>query len=308
MNPPAPAKRLDRLLIVSGLSGAGKSSAMNVLEDLGYDAVDNLPLSLAWQLASDWAQAQRGLSEGPQGLAIGVDSRTREFSVARLTEFLNWLRARGDMQVELLFLDCDDEVLFRRFTETRRRHPMGPSGQRLRDAITAERVTMRSLHEQCEQVIDTTALSGHDLRALISGHFTLSASRLAISVISFSYRRGIPREADLLFDVRFLKNPHYDLELRPFSGRNPDVGAFIASDAQFAPALQDYGQLVDRLMAGYTREGKSYLTIAIGCTGGRHRSVFFAESLAMALRGAGHDAEVWHRDIGADGSGRHGGN
>ncbi len=297
MNTP---NRQDRLLIVSGLSGAGKSSAMKALEDLGYDAVDNLPLSMAWQLAGDWASAQRPLASGPQGLAIGVDSRTREFSAGRLTEFLSWLRARDDMAVELLFLDCDDELLFRRFTETRRRHPMGPSGQRLRDAVAAERAAMVSLRDQAELVIDTTALSTHDLRALISGHYALSASGLAISVISFSYRRGVPREADLVFDVRFLKNPHYVMELRPHSGQNPDVGAFISSDAQFAPALETYGQLVHTLMDGYTREGKSYLTIAIGCTGGRHRSVFFAERLGQHLRASGHDAEVRHRDIGAD--------
>jgi len=297
MNTP---NRQDRLLIVSGLSGAGKSSAMKALEDLGYDAVDNLPLSLAWQLAGDWAIAQRSLATGPQGLAIGVDSRTREFSPERLTEFLSWLRARGDMAVELLFLDCDDELLFRRFTETRRRHPMGPSGQRLRDAVAAERAAMISLRDQAEQVIDTTMLSTHDLRALITGYYALSAAGLAISVISFSYRRGVPREADLVLDVRFLKNPHYVAALRAHSGQNPEVGAFISGDAQFAPTLESFGRLVHTLMEGYTSEGKSYLTIAVGCTGGRHRSVFFAERLTEYLRVSGHDAEVRHRDIGAD--------
>ncbi len=297
MNTPG---RKDRLLIVSGLSGAGKSSAMKALEDLGYDAVDNLPLGLAWQLAGDWAAAQRPLSQEPQGLAIGVDSRTREFTPERLNEFLNWLRARGDMAVELLFLDCDDELLFRRFTETRRRHPMAPAGQRLRDAVAAERAAMASLRDRAEQLIDTTALSTHDLRALITNYYALSASGLAISVISFSYRRGVPRESDLVFDVRFLKNPHYVAELRPHSGQNKEVGAFINGDALFAPALESYGRLVHTLMQGYTREGKSYLTIAVGCTGGRHRSVFFAESLGEYLRNCGHDAEVRHRDIGID--------
>jgi UPF0042 nucleotide-binding protein len=297
MNPP---NRQDRLLIVSGLSGAGKSSAMKALEDLGYDAVDNLPLSLAWQLAGDWATAQRPLETGPQGLAIGVDSRTREFSPERLREFLLWLRGRGDLAVELLFLDCDDELLFRRFTETRRRHPMAPVGQRLRDAVAAERAAMNSLRDQAEQVIDTTALSTHDLRALITAYYALSSAGLAVSIVSFSYRRGIPREADLVFDVRFLKNPHYVMALRPHSGQNKEVGAFIRSDALFEAALQNYGQLVHSLMGGYTNEGKSYLTIAIGCTGGRHRSVFFAECLGDFLRNSGHDAQVRHRDIGMD--------
>jgi len=143
-------------------------------------------------------------------------------------------------------------------------------------------------------------LSTHDLRALITGYYALSAAGLSISVISFSYRRGIPREADLVFDVRFLKNPHYVPALRPHSGQNPEVGAFIRGDVLFETALQNYGQLVHFLMGGYTSEGKSYLTIAVGCTGGRHRSVFFAESLTEYLRVSGHDAEVRHRDIGAD--------
>lgn len=300
-----PSSRQDRLLIVSGLSGAGKSSAMKALEDLGYDAVDNLPLSMAWQLASDWASAPRppsgATSSTPRGLAIGVDSRTREFSAERLMEFLTWLRARGDMRVEMLFLDCEDDLLFRRFTETRRRHPMGPSGQRLRDAVAAERAAMECLRDQAEWVIDTTAISTHDLRRLIGGYYALSAAGLAISVVSFSYRRGIPREADLVFDVRFLKNPHYVAELRAHSGLNPDVGVFISGDMQFDAALEAYGRLVHSLMQGYTQEGKSYLTIAIGCTGGRHRSVYFAERLGEYLRVSGHDAEVRHRDIGADG-------
>lgn len=298
MNAP---NRQDRLLIVTGLSGAGKSSAMKALEDLGYDAVDNLPLSMAWQLAGDWAGAQRPLSSDPQGLAIGVDSRTREFSPERLTEFLTWLQSRGDMTVELLFLDCDDELLLRRFTETRRRHPMGPAGQRLRDAVAAERAAMISLRDQAEHVIDTTALSTHDLRALISGYYALSSAGLSISIISFSYRRGVPREADLVFDVRFLKNPHYVMELRPFSGQNAAVGGFISSDRLFDTALETYGRLVHTLMDGYTREGKSYLTIAIGCTGGRHRSVYFAGRLCAQMRHYGHDTEVRHRDIGYDG-------
>lgn len=295
------SRQQDRLLIVTGLSGAGKSSAMKALEDLGYDAVDNLPLSMAWQLAGDWASAQRPLASSPLGLAIGVDSRTREFSPERLTEFLAWLRARGDMAVEMLFLDCDDDLLFRRFTETRRRHPLGPSGERLRDAVTAERAAMRSLRDQAEKVIDTTALSTHDLRALITGSYALSAAGLAISIVSFSYRRGIPREADLAFDARFLRNPHYVAELRPHSGLDRDVGIFISADPQFDMSLEAYGRMVHALMAGYTQEGKSYLTIAIGCTGGRHRSVHFAERLGEFLRVSGHETEVRHRDIGADG-------
>ena len=290
----------DRLLIITGLSGAGKSTAMKALEDLGYDAVDNLPLGMCWQLADDWVRAQRPLPMQTHGLAIGVDSRTREFSPDGLAELMQRLRARGDLSVELLFLDCDDELLFRRFTETRRRHPMAPAGQRLRDGVALERAAMAGLRAQAEKIIDTTEISIHDLRGLLAGHYALSSTELAISVVSFSYRRGLPREADLVMDVRFLKNPHYVDALRPYSGRHSEVGAFISSDPQFAPALESFGQLVHGLMQGYTKEGKSYLTIAVGCTGGRHRSVFFGEQLAEYLRVCGHGVEVRHRDMGLD--------
>lgn len=289
----------DRLLIVSGLSGAGKSSAMKALEDLGYDAIDNLPLSMVWQLAGDWAGAERPMPRQSHGLAIGVDSRTREFSPGALTGLLNRLRARADMAVEVLFLDCDDELLFRRFTETRRRHPMAPAGARLRDAVAAERAAMAGLRAEAGQIIDTTELSTHDLRALIGGYYALGGKGLAISVVSFSYRRGLPREADLVLDVRFLKNPHYAAELRPQSGLDAGVGAFISSDTLFGATLESFGQLAHSLMDGYTREGKSYLTIAVGCTGGRHRSVYFTERLAEYLLISGHRVDVRHRDIGA---------
>jgi len=294
------ARLKDRLLIVSGFSGAGKSSAMKALEDLGYDAVDNLPLGMGWQLAADWAAAQTPGPRQVHGLAIGVDSRTRDFSPPVLAQLLARLRGRGDLAVELLFLDCEDELLLRRFTETRRRHPMAPAGQQLRDAVALERAAMADLRAQAETVIDTTGFSIHDLRALLAGHYALAPAGLAISVVSFSYRSGLPREADLVLDVRFLKNPHYVDALRPYSGRHSEVGAFISSDPQFAPALESFGQLVHGLMQGYTKEGKSYLTIAVGCTGGRHRSVFFGEQLAEYLRVCGHGVEVRHRDMGLD--------
>lgn len=293
-------KQQKRVLIVSGLSGAGKSTAMNVLEDLGYDTVDNLPLGMAPQLAAGWADAQRAQTPERRGLAIGVDARTREFSPQRLDEFLGQLRQGEGIQADLLFLDCEDDLLLRRFTETRRRHPMAPAGRRLRDAVAAERAAMAPIREQADQVIDTSALSIHELRQLMTGYYALSPAALSISIVSFSYRRGLPREADLVIDVRFLKNPHYVAELRPHSGLEPDVGGFIAGDPLYADALQRFGGLVHYLMQGYMREGKSYLTIAAGCTGGRHRSVFFAEKLGEYLRNSGHKAEIRHRDIGAD--------
>lgn len=293
-------KPQNRVLIVSGLSGAGKSTAMKVLEDLGYDTVDNLPLGMAPQLAAGWADAQHAQAPDRKGLAIGVDTRTREFSAQRLDEFLGQLPQDRGFQTELLFLECEDDLLLRRFTETRRRHPMAPAGRRLRDAIAAERAAMAPIRERADQVIDTTALSIHELRLLVTGYYALSPAALTISIVSFSYRRGLPREADLVIDVRFLKNPHYVEELQPHSGLEPAVGAFIAGDPLFDEALQRFGELVHYLMQGYISEGKSYLTIAAGCTGGRHRSVFFAEKLGEYLRNSGHKAEVRHRDIEAD--------
>jgi UPF0042 nucleotide-binding protein len=286
-----------RVVLVTGLSGAGKTTALQALEDLGYEAVDNLPLSLLGGLLPPGATVA---GEGPpNNVAVSIDSRTRDFGADAFERAFKLLESRDDLDVRLLFIDCDDEVLQRRFTETRRRHPMAVD-RPVRDGIEHERKLVARLRYQASVVIDTSRLSNADLRRLIGGHFRIEGEPgLALAVTSFSYRRGLPREADLVFDVRFLANPHYRDELRPKTGREPEVGAFIAGDPAFAPFFSSVTALVLSLLPHFAREGKSYLTIAIGCTGGRHRSVYIADRLAQLLRDEGHPVNLRHRDMDA---------
>lgn len=285
-----------RVLVLTGMSGAGKSSALKAFEDLGYEAVDNLPLGLVPRL----------LEPGVVGdaVAVSVDFRTRDFATERLEEVVNELAARPDIEVTTIFLDCDDETLRRRFTETRRRHPLADDRPVL-DGILRERALMQPAMERADVVIDTSSLSTTDLRRILAGQFRLdSATSLTVSVLSFSYRRGLPREADLVFDVRFLANPHYVTKLRPLTGRDPAVAQHIRQDPAFAPFMAGLGDMMEKLLPLYQKEGKSYLTIAVGCTGGRHRSVHVAEELARRLTGKGCEVILRHRDMDADSGGR----
>jgi UPF0042 nucleotide-binding protein len=207
------------------------------------------------------------------------------------------LSARDDIQVSLLFMDCDDDVLSQRYTETRRRHPLAED-RPVRDGIRLERDIIGALREHADLVIDTSTMTGADVRRVLAGHFTIEEGpALTATVMSFSFRKGLPREADLVFDVRFLRNPHYVPELRPLSGMDRDVARYIEED----PALDDVMGRLDELLLDlvprYAAEGKTYLTIAIGCTGGQHRSVFVAERLADVLEGAGHAVTRRHRDV-----------
>jgi UPF0042 nucleotide-binding protein len=277
-----------RVVLVTGLSGAGRTSCLKALEDLGYEAVDNLPLPLV----------ERLLDPRPQRpIAIGVDIRTRGFDATTLLDELGRLRARPDFATTVLFLDCDSDVLARRFTETRRRHPLAldrPVG----DGINHERQLMAPVRELADDIIDTTALSTADLRRELRNRLALDRQRtVVLTVLSFSYRHGLPREADLVIDARFLDNPHYDPALRPLDGRDPRVGARIQRDVDFRPFFDNLTRLLAPLLPRFYAEGKSYLTVAIGCTGGRHRSVFVAEELARWLGERGHQVSVHHRDV-----------
>jgi len=274
-----------RVILVTGLSGAGHSTALRALEDLGYEAVDNLPLALLNAPASF-----------DRPVALGIDSRTRGFSAAALLERIKRLRAEPGQTVNLVFLTCSDEVLQRRFTETRRRHPLALD-RPIADGIRQERLLLEDLADAADLVIDSTDLAIGDLKRLMQGHFALDRRPgLAIAVMSFSYRYGLPREADLVFDVRFLANPHYRDELRPLTGRDAPVGAYIEADPAFRPFFDNLTHLLLPLLPGYEREGKSYLTLAVGCTGGRHRSVFVAERLAEWLAQHGRRVDLRHRD------------
>ena len=286
------SQTLAPLLLVTGVSGAGKSSALGVLEDLGYEAVDNLPVSLIGRLLGD--------VEFPHPIAIGIDIRTRDFNAPRFLEELNILFRRPDMDVNLLFLDCDDEILGRRFEETRRRHPLADD-RPISDGLRRERDLMATVREQASVLIDTSEMAIKDLKRTLEGHFGIETTAgLSIFVTSFSYRLGLPRNADLLFDVRFLRNPHYQLDLRDLSGRDKDVGAFISADEGFQPFFDNLTRLLEPLLPRYAEEGKNYLTIAIGCTGGRHRSVAMAHEVLRLMRDLGHEVRLRHRDIDRD--------
>ena len=278
-----------RIVLVTGMAGAGRTTALKALEDLGYEAVDNLPASLLGSLL-------RPVESSARHLAIGIDSRSRAFDPDDLLKRIDSDAETQDSDLRVLFLDCDDEILSRRFTETRRRHPLAPD-RSVADGIARERVLMAPLRRHADMIIDTSHLSPGELRQLTSGHFAVgSEDHLVISVVSFSYRKGLPREADLVFDVRFLSNPHYDTRLRPMTGADQAVQNYVDSDPKFRKLLQDLEDFLLPLLPAYKLEGKSYLTIAFGCTGGRHRSVATAELFAQRLRLAGWSARLNHRD------------
>jgi UPF0042 nucleotide-binding protein len=279
-----------RVILVTGMSGAGHSSALKALEDMGYEAVDNLPLSLLQSLTRPGADIARPL-------AIGIDIRTRGFSAEGLIAELERLEERRELDVKLLFLDCDDDVLFRRFTETRRRHPL-TADRPVADGVRHERQLVEPVRARADLVVDTTMLTPGDLKRCLQGHFGLERQKgMALFVVSFSYRHGVPRESDLVFDVRFLENPHYVETLRPLTGREAPVAEYIARDPGFGPFFDGLTGVLRPLLPRYVHEGKSYLTIAVGCTGGRHRSVFVAERLGQWLNDLGYPVTLTHRDI-----------
>lgn len=303
---PAAEARRAPVVLVTGMAGAGRSLALKFFEDLGYEAVDNLPISMLRMLirtsVADRTSARANAALPPslplsRPLALGIDTRTRGFSVEHLVAEAAALKARDDCDSQLLFLDCDDDVLIRRFKETRRRHPLA-ADRPVSDGIQVERTMLAPLREAADLVIDTSILLPAELRTLLDGRFGRDRSPgLTVTVISFSFKLGLPREADLVFDVRFLKNPHYDPELKPFDGRDPRVAAYIESDTDFERFWSNLIRLLEPLLPRFLAEGKSYLTLAVGCTGGRHRSVFLAERLAAWLKGRGFNAGISHRDV-----------
>ena len=295
--PPAASPPAQRpFVLVTGLSGAGKASILRALEDLGFETVDNPPLGVLEALVGD----------GDLPLAAGIDSRTRDFDPATALRLLGRLRRRPEIAVTLVFVTAEEAVLLRRFTETRRRHPLapgGPLGSRVTDGIAREAALLGPLREVADWMIDTSELPLPELRRMIARRFRSAegapGAALAITVVSFAYSKGLPREADLVFDLRFLRNPHYDPALRPLTGRDPAVAAHIEADPEFAPFWQRMTAFLDPLLPRYVAEGKKYLTIALGCTGGRHRSVLAAERLANHLLRHGWQAEIVHRELAA---------
>ncbi|MDD3181973.1 MAG: RNase adapter RapZ [Alphaproteobacteria bacterium] len=284
-----PKGPLREILIVTGMSGAGLSSALKVFEDLGYEVVDNLRLSLIPTLVD-------AATDSP-ALAISIDTRNANFSVDCVLQTYEALAKKEGLTVKLVYLECSDEALQRRFTETRRRHPMAVD-RTVSDGIRTEREMLWRLRECADHVLDTSALSVHELRRHLAGHFRLETEAdLSLFVTSFSYRMGLPREADLVVDVRFLANPHWDLHLRTMTGQEPAVVDYIKKDEHYQPFMDKLVDMIVPLLPLYKYEGKRYLTFAIGCTGGRHRSVFIAEQLATSLAKHGYIVGVGHRDM-----------
>jgi UPF0042 nucleotide-binding protein len=280
-----------QVVLVTGLSGAGKASILRVLEDLGYETVDNPPLSVLEALVGD----------GGQPLAAGVDSRTRDFDAAAALRLMERLRLRPDIAASLVFATAEPDVLLRRFTETRRRHPLapgGPLGHNVSDGIARETALLAPLRETAELLVDTSDLPLPELRRMIERRFGIEgAAGMGVSVMSFAYPKGLPREADLVFDLRFLRNPHYVEALRPLTGRDPAVAGFIEADPDFAPFWRCMTEMLSPLLPRYAQEGKKYLTIALGCTGGKHRSVLAAERLAYHLTTQGWRVDLSHREL-----------
>ena len=285
-----------RLVVITGLSGSGKSLAAKSFEDLGFFCVDNLPVGL---IPPFWELIQRSRDQIPLA-ALVIDARERGF-LEQVPETLESLRRSG-VPVEMLFFDCADETLLRRFSETRRPHPMARPGATLEQAIAAERSALARLRERADRIIDTSAYTPHQLRAFLKSAYgtTTGTDALNVNVESFGFKYGVPAQADLVFDVRFLPNPYFVDELRPLDGRATEVQAYLDRTPLAEDLLRRIQDLLAFLIPHYRAEGKTYLTVALGCTGGKHRSVALAERLARRVSGGGVASTVNHRDLGKE--------
>ncbi len=278
-----------RVVLVTGPSGAGRSTAIHALEDLGYEVIDNLPLSLVPRL-----------TEGPslgRPIALGLDVRNRDFAATALIELIDSLTRDPRVALEVLYLDCAPSELIRRYSETRRRHPLAPA-ETPAQGIEREIDLLAPIKVRADHLIDTTEMSPHDLKADIARWFDQGRSaQLAVSVQSFSYKRGVPRGVDMIFDCRFLNNPHWVPALRARDGRDPEVQAHIEADPRFAEFFHRLRGLILMLLPAHRAEGKAHLSIGFGCTGGQHRSVAVAELLGKVLADAGWPVSKRHREL-----------
>ena len=277
-----------KLIVVSGPSGAGRSTAINVLEDLGFEAIDNVPLTLILRLTD---------GELTRPLAIGLDVRNRDFTVSGVSDLMTQLHQRADIDAQLLFLEAGEDTLVRRYSETRRRHPLAPDEPAIQ-GIRREADLLTPLRQQAEFLLDTSDMSPHDLKAHLTDWFgDRGAALFGISLQSFSYKRGTPKGVDMMFDCRFLKNPYWDSSLRASTGLDPAVGAYIETDARLAEFLAKVTDLLLMLLPAFRDEGKSHLSIGFGCTGGQHRSVYVTEQLALALAKQSWQVSKRHREM-----------
>jgi len=313
MTPPSPPANSNHpdtryVVLVTGMSGAGKTTVLKAFEDIGFEALDNVPLYLLPRVVEadrslDGNKAvtkDTGSANATRPLAIGVDIRTRDFDADALIAAVTDLRARPNLDVKVLFVDCGDEELLARYTATRHRHPLAADRPVL-DGVRLERQLISPLLSAADVHLDTTGRTPYDVKDFLAQNFDGGEDghhrAMAVFVTSFSYRQGLPRDADLVFDVRFLRNPHYDPELRPLTGRDEAVQRFITQDQGFDDFMDHLTALLTPLVPRYAEEGKSYLTIAVGCTGGKHRSVFVAERLAAWLDKNLTRVRLAHRDM-----------
>ncbi len=291
-----PALPPQRVLLVTGLLGAGKTTALKVLEDLGWETIDNFPIRLLDRLI-DSPDAPRNELRAP--LAIGFDARTRGFDPNKVIERVKKLVQRPDLELTTLFLDCSGAELERRYNETRRRHPLAQDLP-VTTGIASERELLEPLRRWADMVISTSDFTSNDLQQAIRERFAERAPQgTTVTVTSFGFSRGMPPIADLVFDMRFLDNPHWDPDLRPLTGKDHPVGEHIARDPAWGDVFGRISDLVLTLLPRYAAQGKAYVNIAFGCTGGRHRSVYSAEQLALILAKAGFNPTVIHRNLGS---------
>ncbi|MEM9715519.1 MAG: RNase adapter RapZ [Pseudomonadota bacterium] len=278
-----------QIVFVTGPSGSGRSTALRALEDLGFETIDNMPLAFVPRLLA-----------GPslnRSLALGVDVRNRDFSVGAVLDAIEIVRASEEFEPVLVFLNANADVLSRRYSETRRRHPLSPEAA-ADDGIVAEGQLLNRLRERADILIDTSELTPHDLGREIGNWFGAEGARfMAVTMMSFSYKRGIPRGVDMVLDCRFLRNPHWDEALRPLTGQSDAVGDYVRQDLRFDAFRKHVNDLLILLLPAYLEEGKAHFTLALGCTGGKHRSVFLAETLSKDLQDGGWLVKTRHREL-----------
>lgn len=277
------------VLFLVGRSGAGRTTALSIFEDMGYEAINNLPMPLIPRVLA--------LANAPEFLAVGIDVWSRDFSAMSLLELYSSLRKVKEMRVEMIFFDATDQVLIQRYSQSRRRHPMR-SAISAEDGMMREREVLAQLRDNADLLADTTAMSPHELKSFLrSKFFVETQSPLTLTLQSFAYRNGVPRNADMVIDCRFLNNPHWEPALRPQTGQDADVGGYIMNDPDYCAFEKNIMEFLRTFLPRYQKEGKAYFSVAFGCSGGRHRSVFMAQRVAELLSKEQWSPSVLHREL-----------